>query len=105
MRISGARETPQGRYGSNVYSDLALRQTVLGDKVSLDLRLTDPFDVYRFSFTSRDPSYSSSSQSRSSWGARSASFSVSYRFGKMPKKKSSDTEMGDAPAMPAGPGM
>jgi outer membrane receptor protein involved in Fe transport len=105
MRISGARETPQGRNGSNVYSDLALRQTVLGDKVSLDLRLTDPFDVYRFSFTARDPSYSSSSQSRSSWGARSASFSVSYRFGKMPKKKSSDTEVGDAPAMPAGPGM
>ena len=105
MRLSGPRETPQGRYGSNVYSDLALRQRVLRDKVSLDLRLTDPFDLYRFSFVSRDPSFAASGQSRSSWGARSASLSVSYRFGKMPKKKSSDTEMGDAAVMPSGPGM
>lgn len=104
MRISGPRETPTGRYGSNVYSDLGFKQNLLGTKASLDLRFTDPFDVYRFSFVSKDPSFNSSGSNRSSWGARSASVSLTYRFGRMPQKKSSDS---DGPPMPGGggPGM
>jgi hypothetical protein len=105
MRVNGPRESPQGRFGSTLYTDFGLRQTLLGDKASLNLRVTDPFDLFRMSFTSRDPSFSSSGSSRSPWGARSLSLSVSYRFGKMPKKKSSETRIeDDAPAEPA-PGM
>lgn len=106
MRVSGPRETPTGRYGSNVYSDLGFKQNLFGDKASLDLRFTDPFDVYRFSFVSKDPSFNSSGSNRSSWGARSASVSLTYRFGRMPQKKSSDSGP-DGPPMPGGggPGM
>jgi hypothetical protein len=61
-------------------------------KASMNLRLADPLDIYRTRFTSRDPSFAGSSQSRSSWGGRSASLSLTYRFGRTPQRKSTQSE-------------
>ncbi len=92
LRVSSPRESVQGRYSSTPWTELGIRKELFKRKASMNIRLADPFDIYRTRFTSRDPSFAGRSQSRSSWGGRGASLSLTYRFGKPPQRKSTQTE-------------
>ncbi|HEY0155428.1 MAG TPA: TonB-dependent receptor [Longimicrobium sp.] len=92
LRVNSPRESVQGRYSSTPWTELGIRKELFNRKASMNIRLADPFDIYRTRFTSRDPSFAGTSQSRSSWGGRSASLSLTYRFGKPPERKSTQTD-------------
>lgn len=80
---SPAREIPQGRYSSTIRMDVGLRQQLMNDRVSINLSLRDPFDLYRMEFTTSDATHVQTG--RSDFSMRSAVLSVSYRFGRPPR--------------------
>ena len=80
---SPAREIPQGRYSSTIRMDLGLRQQLLNDRVSINLSLRDPFDLYSMEFTTSDATHVQTG--RSDFSMRSAVLSVSYSFGRPPR--------------------
>jgi outer membrane receptor protein involved in Fe transport len=92
VRVNSPRESAQGRYSSTPWTEVGIRKELFKRKASMNLRLADPFDIFRTRFTSRDPSFTGTSQSRSSWGGRSASLSLTYRFGRPPQRKSTQSE-------------
>jgi len=101
LRISSPRETAQGRFSSTAYTQLGVRKELFKGKSSLDVRVTDPLDIYRSTFQSRDPSFNVSGQSRNSFATRSMSVSFTYRFGRPPQRKSTPGEQ--EPAAVPGP--
>jgi outer membrane receptor protein involved in Fe transport len=80
-----ARDVPQGRISSSLMTHVGIRQQFLHDRATLNLMVTDPFDLYRSSFTTRDPTHVQIGRSR--WSARSATLSVSYTFGRPPRDR------------------
>jgi hypothetical protein len=79
LYYSPAREVPQGRVSSTLMSHFGLRQELGDGKTSIHLMLTDPFGLYRSSFTTRDPTVLQTDRSRPR--IRQARLSLSYRFG------------------------
>jgi hypothetical protein len=100
VRLSSPRETSQGRYSSTLWSELGVRKSLLNEKASINVRLTDPFNIFRTTFESRDPSFAGTSRSTSSWAARTASVSFTWRFGNTPRRRSTGGEGGAAPGGP-----
>jgi hypothetical protein len=86
-----ARDVPQGRISSRLMTHFGLRQQLMGDRASVSLMVTDPFDLSRTSFRTSDPTHVQTG--RSSWRARSATLSFSYSFGRPPR----DARDRDAP--------
>jgi len=80
-----AYEVPQGTISSSLMTHVGLRQQLMKDRVTLNLMMTDPFDLYRSSFTTRDPTHVQIGRSRSV--ARAAVLSVSYSFGRPPRDR------------------
>jgi outer membrane cobalamin receptor len=80
-----AYEVPQGRVSSSVMTHVGIRQQLLNDRVTLNLMVTDPFDLYRSSFTTRDPTHVQIGRSR--WSMRAAVLSASYSFGRPPRDR------------------
>lgn len=78
-----AYDVPQGRISSSVMTHVGIRQQLLNDRVTVNLMVTDPFNVYRSSFTTRDPTHIQIGRSR--WSARAAVLSASYSFGRPPR--------------------
>ncbi len=78
-----ARDVPQGRISSRLMTHVGLRQQFMQDKASLNLMVTDPFDLSRSSFETSDRTHIQTG--RSSWRARSAVLSFSYAFGRPPR--------------------
>jgi iron complex outermembrane receptor protein len=85
-----ARDVPQGRISSSLMTHAGIRQQFLRDRATLNLMVTDPFNLYRSSFTTRDPSHVQIGRSR--WSARSATLSVSYSFGRPPRDRRNGEE-------------
>ena len=75
-----ARDVPQGRISSSLMTHVGLRQQLWGRKASLNLSVTDPFDLYSSSFETRDRTHVQVGNSR--WRARSATLSFSYTLGR-----------------------
>ena len=98
----GSARDAAGPLRSSIYSDLGLRKNLWSENATLNVRLTDPFDVYRSSFRSRDPSFAASGSSRNSVGCAQHEREPDVPLRRMPQKKSTDT--GDGPPMPGGPG-
>lgn len=96
---SPAREIPQGRYSSTVRMDIGLRQQLLNDRMSINLSLRDPFDMYRSEFVTSDRTHVQTG--RSSFSMRSAVLSLSYSFGRPPR----DQRRGGGDQEPEGGGM
>jgi hypothetical protein len=91
VRYSPPRDMPQGRMGSMVMSSIGARQQLLGEKAWVNLSVMDPFDLWRYSFETRDRTHVQTS--RSSWGMRSATLSFTYSFGRPPQQaRRSQTE-------------
>lgn len=91
LRMMRPRVTPQGRFSSTPATELGIRKELFNRKGSLSLRIVDPFDIYRSTFTSNDPTFAGSTRSSSSWVGRSVSASFTLRFGgKPPERKSTE---------------
>ena len=80
------REIPQGRMSGYMFNSLGLRQQLLGNKATLSLSLNDPFNLYHYSFETRDRSHIQTS--RTTTKSRSASLSLTWNFGKPPQQNS-----------------
>jgi hypothetical protein len=80
-----ARDVPQGRVSSSLMTHVGLRQQLWRNRATLNLMVTDPFDLYRSSFTTSDPSHVQIG--RSQWSMRSATLSFSYAFGRPPRDR------------------
>ena len=80
-----AYDVAQGRISSSLMTHVGMRQQLMKDRVTLNLMVTDPFDLYRSSFTTRDPTHVQIGRSR--WSARAAVLSASYSFGRPPRDR------------------
>lgn len=82
-----AYDVPQGRISSSLMTHVGIRQQLMNDRVTVNLMVTDPFDLYRSAFTTRDPTHIQIGRSR--WSARAAVLSASYSFGRPPRGRDS----------------
>ena len=78
-----ARYVPQGRISAMVFSTLGARVRLWDGRGSLALSVIDPFDVQRFTFTTRDRTHVQTGSS--ALRVRRATVSVSYSFGRPPE--------------------
>jgi hypothetical protein len=89
----------QGRNASRTRFSLALRQKLMQDKMSLTLRLIDPFNTSREGSTTIDPRfYQVSERTRA---IRGLLLSANWVFGKPPKMRRAD--QGDPGGNDTGP--
>ena len=89
-----ARDVPQGTISSSLMTHVGVRQQFWHGRGTLNLMMTDPFDLYRSSFTTRDPSHVQIGRSR--FSARAATLSFSYSFGRPPRDRGSRDEEEEA---------
>jgi len=76
-------DVEQGRIGSMVFSNVSLRQKVMGDKGSISLRIMDPFNTMGFSSRTTDPLYYQLNERQ--FNGRTAYLTFSYNFGQQPR--------------------
>lgn len=79
LAYTPARDVPQGRMGSRVDSGIGLRQRLLDGRMSISLMASDPFDISRSTFESRDPTFVQ--LGRTEISRQSVRLSASYTFG------------------------
>jgi hypothetical protein len=89
-----ARQVPQGRISAMVFSTLGARLRLWGGRGSVNLAVVDPFELQRFTFTTRDRTHVQIGSSAIS--ARRATVSVSYGFGRPPESKRKPRSSEDA---------
>jgi hypothetical protein len=80
-----ARSVPQGRISPLVFSTIGLRQQLWDRRGSISLSVVDPFELQRFTFTTRDRSHVQIGGSTLS--ARRATLGISYSFGSAQRRK------------------
>jgi hypothetical protein len=80
-----ARNLPQGRISPMVFSSLGVRRQLRGGRGALLLSIVDPFELQRFTFTTRDRTHVQIGSS--TFSARRATLGVSYSFGRPPQRK------------------
>ncbi|HLM69591.1 MAG TPA: outer membrane beta-barrel family protein, partial [Longimicrobium sp.] len=90
-----AYEVAQGRISSSLMTHVGMRQQLMKDRVTINLMVTDPLDLYRSSFTHRDPTFVQIGRSR--WRMRAAVLSASYSFGRPPRDRSRPREQDEGP--------
>src|SRR5690606_10739592 len=73
------RDLPQGRTPGSVMAPLGIRQRLLDNRASVNLNITDPFDLYRSTTRRSDATYVEVGSQRES--ARRLNVSISYNFG------------------------
>ena len=76
-------DVEQGRIGAMTFSNVSLRQKVLGDKGSINLRVMDPFNRMSFSSRTTDPMYLQLNERQ--FNGRAAYLTFSYNFGQQPR--------------------
>jgi hypothetical protein len=82
----------QGRIDSRLRFSLAARKKLMGDKLSVALRLIDPFNTSRQRSTTIDPRFFQVSER---WRAdRGVLLSVNWSFGSAPKLRERDGDDG-----------
>ncbi len=87
------RDLPQGRQSGFVFSSIGLRQQLFAGKATVNLYVNDPLDIARYRMETRDATHIQ--LSRTTRPMRSASFSLSYNFGKPPQQHSRRDEAAD----------
>lgn len=99
-------EVPQGRASWTMMTNVGVRKQLFEKKVTVNLRLQDPFELYRYRVETRDRTYAQTTNSR--YSQRSLSLSVSYNFGRRPqsaRRPGNGQEGEGASPQPAGPMM
>ena len=77
-------DVAQGRISSFSFTNLALRQKLLGDRASLSLRLSDPLDRMGFRFEVDDENFYQLGERK--WESRVAYLTFTYNFGQQPRR-------------------
>jgi hypothetical protein len=95
-----------GRFGAFSMTNFSFRRKLDGDRSSLSLRLSDPFDMMGFHMvTDRDAFYQ---DTHNKWGARAAYLTFNYNFGHAPRIRAPRPDQpqgdGDPRTGPGGPG-
>jgi hypothetical protein len=80
-----ARNLPQGRISPLVFSTLGVRQQLRRGRGAVTLSVVDPFELQRFTFTTRDRTHVQIGSS--TFSARRALIGLSYSFGRPPQRK------------------
>ncbi|HST58466.1 MAG TPA: outer membrane beta-barrel family protein, partial [Longimicrobium sp.] len=89
-------DVEQGRIGAMTFSNVSLRQKVMGDKGSISLRVMDPFNRMGFSSRTNDPMYLQLNERR--FNGRAAYLTFSYNFGQQPRLRNRPPGEGAEPA-------
>jgi hypothetical protein len=76
----------QGNASGYTFTSLALRQRIFGTRGTISLNISDPFNLYRFTSSTRDATYIQNS--RSSFESRVATLGFTFNFGKPPQQQS-----------------
>lgn len=104
---SSPQELPQGRRSAFVMSSVGMRQQLMNNRATVNLRVQDPFALARHNFETRDRTHVQIA--RNQWSMRSASLSLSYNFGRRPqsvRRPTTDDQQqpqpGGMPGMPPG---
>jgi ferric enterobactin receptor len=95
----------QGRIGAVTFSNLSLRQKVMGDKASLSLRIMDPLNRMGFSSRTTDPMYLQLNERQ--FNGRAAYLTFTYNFGQQPRLRNRPPTEPQEPTQPpsaVGPG-
>jgi hypothetical protein len=79
------RNLPQGRISPMVFSTLSVRQQLWGRRGTITLSVVDPFELQRFTFTTRDRTHVQIGSS--TFSARRATLGISYSFGRTLQRK------------------
>jgi hypothetical protein len=87
LNVYSERDVGQVRIGRIIDSNLGLRQLLWQEKLTVNLWINDPFDLYRNSFITSDASHVQSGRTR--WSYRMATLSLSYNFGRTPRSERS----------------
>ena len=90
-----------GRVRSQLVTNVALRQKVLGDQGSITLRLMDPFNMMRMGFVTDDGRFYQTSLRQ--FGARGAFVSFNWNFGQQPRVDRQRGEEGNGGGPPDEP--
>lgn len=77
----GPRDIPLGKIGSMTFTSLSLKQSFINNRLSVSLRINDPFNTMGFNYKTKDLNYSQVSNRK--WESRIATLTFEYRFGKM----------------------
>ena len=80
-----ARDVPQGRVSSTLMTHVGVRYQFLRGRATANLMMTDPLDLYRSDFQTRDATHEQIGRSR--FTMRSAVLSISYAFGRPPRDR------------------
>ena len=94
-------KTEGGRQDAFVFTNIALRQKLWGDKGSVAIRVSDPFNLTSFGFRTQDGRVIESTQRR--FGIRGVFISVSRNFGQQIKLRPRQQEPDAQPPTPGGP--
>jgi hypothetical protein len=79
-------------------TSVGVRQKLWGDRAWVYLSVMDPFNLYRFSFETRDRTHVQTS--RNQFSLRRVMLSFSYSFGRPPEQASRRTPTEPQPAEP-----
>ena len=78
VRYRAPIDSEQGRVGSRIFGDLALRQRLFGDRASLTLRARDPLGLAGFQYTLDQPGIYQ--EFERDWGAQQVGLTFTYSF-------------------------
>jgi iron complex outermembrane recepter protein len=80
-----AMRTEQGRTGSRLFTNVAIRQQLLDDRLSLNVRFRDPLGTAGTMFIYDQPALYQ--EVHSDWGAQRIDFNVSFRFNQPERRR------------------
>jgi ferric enterobactin receptor len=91
-------DVEQGRIGAMTFSNISLRQKVMGDKGSVSLRVMDPLNRMGFSSRTTDPLYLQLNERQ--FNGRAAYLTFSYNFGQQPRLRNRPPTEPQEPTQP-----
>ena len=93
-------DVEQGRISGFSMANFALRHKLWGEKGSLSLRVSDPFDQSGFRFQTADESHVQ--DSRRKWDQRALFVTFNYTFGQQPRLRPRNQDGQQPPQQPGG---
>jgi hypothetical protein len=85
VRYNPAQTLAQGRISALTYSNVGARLKLLGEKAWANLYVNDPFNLWRYTFTTSDATHTQTSTNH--YTVRSVSLSLTWTYGKPPEQK------------------
>ncbi|HEX2093265.1 MAG TPA: outer membrane beta-barrel family protein, partial [Longimicrobiaceae bacterium] len=100
VRYNPPRDVPQGRYSATLMTSFGARQQLPKNRGWVNFSVTDPFNLWRSSFESRDRTFVQTGRNR--WTMRMATLSFTYSFGRPPQETRRRSPESAVPSPPEG---